>query len=229
MRSTSHEARSTGDTESGSLEPDENTVPPPVDRAHKDDVNLIPSGRPNPLCMGSISQGLSRPGQLWGTLWRGSVYPVLDDFRWNFGYPFWTQLIICEDVLSQRSSRLLRLHWVPILFNLEQYRTPGYPLLYLCTKRLCSGIVNPNPFRWLSRLYDASGLTFDLGLDCLSLLILNRTVLYCLHVMSMFFNSVYFTLYWDHIENLDDGLMIPFDVPFILRSVWSVEIRRLWL
>ena len=141
---------------------------------------------------------------------------------------FWTHLTICENVLSRHSSWLLRLHRILILFNFEGYRTTRYPLLYLCTKNVHSDIANLIPFvDWVC--YDASGLTFNLGLDCLSLLISNCTVWYYLHVMSMFFSFVYFALYWDYMKNLDDGLRIPFDVPFILRSVWSVETRRLWL
>ena len=70
-------ARSTGDTESGSLEPDEVTVflfqlQLPVDRAHREGVDLSPAGRQvfsvggrsGSLFMRSTGQGPGRPGQL---------------------------------------------------------------------------------------------------------------------------------------------------------------------
>ena len=59
----------------------------------------------------------------------------------------------------------------------------------------------------------------DLGLGCLSLLIPIGTVGYSLHGMSMFTSSVYLVLFWDHMKNLDDGLRIPFDVPFVQKFV----------
>ena len=45
---------------------------------------------------------------------------------------------------------------------------------------------------------------------------LYRLVLY-LHVTNMFFSFDCFDLFWDHIENLDDGLRIPLDVSFVLK------------
>ena len=83
------------------------------------------------------------------------------------------------------------------------------PSLYLCTKNVCLDIANLIPFVDLVGLYENSGITFDLGLDCLSLLISNRTVWYYQHVMFMFLNFVYFALYCDHMKNLDDGLRSP--------------------
>ena len=46
-------------------------------------------------------------------------------------------------------------------------------------------------------------------------LILNSTVWYFLHTMSMFLNLLCLVLFWDQLKNLDDGLMIPFDVLFV--------------
>ena len=117
-------------------------------------------------------------------------------------------------------------------FNFTQswtVRDNVIPSLYLCTKTVCLGIANLIPFVDWAELYETSGITFDLDLDCLSFLILNRTVWYYLNVMLMFFSFVCFALYWDYIKNLDDGLRIPFDVLFVLKSIWSVETRRLWL
>ena len=107
-------------------------------------------------------------------------------------------------------------------------RDNGIPIfLYLCTKIVGLGIANLIPFVDGVRLYGTSGITFDLGFDCLSLLILNRTIWYYLHIRYMFFNFIYFALYWDHIENLDDGLRIPFGVPFVLKFDLSVEAIQL--
>ena len=39
----------------------------------------------------------------------GSFHHLLDDFKWNFGYPFWTHLATCEDGLSRHPSRLFRI------------------------------------------------------------------------------------------------------------------------
>ena len=64
-------------------------------------------------------------------------------------------------------------------------------------------------------MYDASGLTIDLGLDCLLPWILDCTVWYCLHEMFMFISFVYLLCFGITFENLDDGLIIPFDAPFV--------------
>ena len=54
----------------------------------QEDVDLLPAGWQGSTCRRSTGQGPGRPDQLWKPFFQGFFSPCLEDFRWDFGYPF---------------------------------------------------------------------------------------------------------------------------------------------
>ena len=90
------------------------------------------------------------------------------------------------------------------------------------------GYREPNPFRRLSMIVRCFGLTLYLGLDCLSLMILNGTVWYFVYMSRACSLAPFTLLCLGSYGELRCGLRIPFNILFILILDGSVEARWLW-